>query len=233
MATPFEPFFSMARTDRLETQNTGSRVAVTGAVLVVMMLACTTTGRAFESSYSSIAEKQCRKFDALDIDGSAYAESRVCRGRGGYKVFVDEADLRETLTVGLTMRQAGREPAARDHYGAFNSYGDVIEWRSVPGGKPYALIAGWSFADNDNLDITGRPKSVRLLVVMRLPPGPVCKVAYIDRAANSDADELARRVADKTARNFICGADSVQVIGKSGPATDAMARRAQEGRPKP
>ena len=49
------------------------------------------------------------------------------------------------------------------------------------------------------------------------------KVAYIDRAANSDANALARQAADQTARGFKCGIDKVQVIGQRGRAIEAMA----------
>jgi hypothetical protein len=188
---------------------------------------------ASESSFTSIAEKGCRKFDALKIDGSEYAISRVCPGRGGYKVYIDEEDLRETLTVGMTMRQAGKEPAASDRFGAFNGYDDRIEWRSGSDGKPYAVIAGWSFADNGNSDTTGRPESIRMLVVMRLPPGPVCKIAYVDRAANSDADELARKAADDIARNFKCGTDAIQFVGKRGAGAEAIVVGSESERPKP
>jgi hypothetical protein len=182
----------------------------------------TTAARAAESSYTSIAEKHCRKFDRLKIDGDEFAASRVCEGRGGYKIFVREDDLREALTIGKTLKQAADEPAAADHYGAFNHYDDTVEWRSGADGKPYAAIVGWSYADNDNLDANGRPKSLRLLVVMRLPPGAVCKVAYVDRAANGTANELARKAADTIAPNFKCGADKVQIVGARGRAIEAM-----------
>ena len=214
------------RTGRRVPDNRKSWLAIAGTILVSLWLA-TTTGRAFESNYTSISEKHCRKFNVEKINGSEYAASRVCAGRGGYKVFIDEVDLRETLTVGRTMRQARKEPAARDSYGPFNGYDDRIEWRSGADGRPYALIVGWFFDDNDNIDATGRPSSARLLVVMRLPPGPVCRVANIDRAANSDANELARGAADEIARDFKCGTDSVRVIGKRGAAIEALARQAQ------
>lgn len=57
---------------------------------------------------------------------------------------------------------------------------------------------------------------------MRLPPGPVCKVAYIDRTANSNANELARKAADEVAPNFKCGTDKVQILGERGRAIDAL-----------
>jgi hypothetical protein len=157
----------------------------------------------------------------------------VCAGRGGYKVYVDEEDLRETLTVGTTLRQASQEPAAAERFGAFNGYEDTIEWRLGHDGKPYALIAGWSFADSDNPDAAGRPKSVRLLMVMRLPPGPVCKIAYVDRAANSDANALARKAADEIARNFKCGSDTPGMVGKAGAASAALSRLQESRTPKP
>ena len=64
------------------------------------------------------------------------------------------------------------------------------------------------------------PKRARLLAVMRLPPGPICTVAYIDRAANPNANALARKAADEIARTFKCGAD-VHIIGKRGEAINA------------
>jgi hypothetical protein len=145
------------------------------ALAALLSIASTTQALAASSSYTSIAEKHCRKFDLLKIGGDEYAATRVCEGRGGYKVFVREDDLRDVLTVGKTLKLAGGEPAAADGYGAFNSYDDTVEWRSGADGKPYALIVGWSYADNENLDATGRPKSLRLLVVMRCRPGRSAK----------------------------------------------------------
>jgi hypothetical protein len=213
-------------------QSLRSAVLLAGSFAVLP--ACCAEAIAIEaakSSYTSIAERACRKASVLRIEDTEYAVSRICPGRGGYKVFIDEEDLRETLTVGKTASQAAREPAARDHYGAFNAYEDTIEWRSGRDGKPFAIIVGWSFADNENTDATGAPQSDRLLVVFRLPPGPVCKVAYVDRTANRDANALARKAADETARDFRCDADVTQVIGERGRAIDAMLPAAAAGKP--
>jgi hypothetical protein len=98
---------------KFDAMGTGRRVpdnrklwlAIAGTVLLSLWLA-TSTGWAFESKHTSISEKHCRKFNVEKINGSEYAASRVCAGRGGYKVFIDEVDLRETLTVGRTMKQA-------------------------------------------------------------------------------------------------------------------------------
>jgi hypothetical protein len=178
-------------------------------------------GETIESTHSSIAEKRCKTNVTLKIDDTEYAVSRVCAGPARYKVYVDEEDLRETLTIGRTAAQAMREPAAHDRFGAFNGYEDTIEWRSPKGGVPFAAIVGWHFADNENLEKSGKPKSTRLIVVMRLPPGPVCAVAYIDPTANPDAKVLARKAADERTRTFTCGTDKLQIVGKRGAAIRA------------
>ena len=55
-----------------------------------------------------------------------------------------------------------------------------------------------------------------MLAVTRLPPGDVCHVAYVDVAANPNANELARQAADETARSFICSKDEVRIVGTRG-----------------
>ena len=74
-------------------------------------------------------------------------------------------------------------------------------------------------------DKNGRPIAKPMLVVTRLPPGAVCHVAYVDAAANPNANELARKAADDVARDFKCGKDEVKVIGASGRAVELAAQR--------
>jgi hypothetical protein len=149
---------------------------------------------------------------------------RVCPGKAGLKVLINEGDLRETVSVGRNRMAAANEPAAQARFGPFNSTAATVEWRSVDG-KPFAIIQRWQIADNDDVDRDRRPTAKPMLVVTRLPPGAVCHVAYIDVTANPDANELARKAADKDARGFKCGTDAVKVIGASGRAVELALRR--------
>jgi len=164
----------------------------------------------FSSTYTSTAEKDCR------------SNATICKGIDGWIVLVQEDDLRRTVSIGRTAQQAEKEPAASQSFGPFNFTGDTLEWRR-DGGKPFATIQRWHLADNENLDKNGRPHSAQMLVVTRLPPGAVCHVAYIDVAANPNANDIARDAADRLAKTFDCAKEKASVIGKSGRAT-ALAR---------
>lgn len=153
-------------------------------------------------------------------DGST---TRVCPGKSGLVVLINEGDLREVVSVGRNREAAAREPAAQAWFGPFSSTGDTVEWRTA-GGKPFAIIQRWQIADNSEQDKRGGPVSRAMLAVTRLPPGDVCHVAYVDVAANPDANALARQVADDFARDFKCGTDPVKTIGQSGRTTSLTKR---------
>jgi hypothetical protein len=165
----------------------------------------------FSSSYTSTAPKDCRTFGKPGDGGQS------CPGRSGLVVVVREDDLRQTVSVGSTEAAAVKEPAAETWFAPFNSTGNTIEWRAADG-KPFAIIQRWLLSDNDDVDKSGTPMSKPMLAVTRLPPGPVCHVAYVDGQANRNANEVARQAADEFARDFKCGKDEVKVIGEKGAA---------------
>jgi hypothetical protein len=170
--------------------------------------------QSFSSSYTSTAEKNCR-VKKTEPDGAV----SICPGKAGLIVLVSEDDLRQTVSVGRNRKAAENEPAASSGFGPFNFTSDTVEWRAT-GGKPFAIIQRWHISDNEDMDKNGRPIGKGLLVVTRLPPGPVCHVAYVDVRANPDPNELARRMADETAREFKCGKDEVKIAGERGRATE-------------
>jgi len=119
---------------------------------------------------------------------------------------VFHAAIRQTGTLrrhpGVAGEAAG-EPAAGQGFGQFNSAADTIEWR-LAGGKPFAIIQRWFVADADAPEKNGRPQSKQILIVTRLPPGPVCQVARIEVKGTPNANEAARKAADETARGYLC-----------------------------
>jgi hypothetical protein len=174
------------------------------------------------SSYTSIAPKDRRVTSA----GNGVEDStiRLCPGKSGLVVLISEDDLRETVSVGRNRAAAASEPAAQVWFHPFNWTTPTVEWRAQDG-KPFAIIQRWHIDDNSDQDKDGRPIAKPMLVVTRLPPGAVCHVAYIDVQANPNANELARKAADETARNFKCGKDEVQVIGENGRAAQLAGQR--------
>jgi hypothetical protein len=174
------------------------------------------------STYTSTAPKHCRQVGKpSELDGST---TRICPGKAGLMVLIDEDDLRETVSVGRNRKAAAEEPAASTWFEPFNSSETTIEWR-VAGAKPFAMIQRWHIADNSDLDKQGRPNTKAMLVVTRLPPGPVCHVTYVDAIANPNANELARKAADDFARGFACGKDEVKIIGARGRAVELATMR--------
>jgi len=177
------------------------------------------SAQTFSSSYTSSAEKDCRTIGKpKDV-----STKQVCPGKSGLVVLISEDDLRQTVSVGTDHVAAAKEPAAETWFAPFNSTGQTVEWRAVDG-KPFAIIQRWLIADNNDLDKAGTPTSKPVLAVTRLPPGPVCHVAYIDGQANRNANELARQAADEFARDFKCGKDEVKVVGEKGAAV-SLAKR--------
>jgi hypothetical protein len=174
------------------------------------------------SFYTSTAPKDCRVTSAGNgVDGSTI---RVCPGKAGLQIVITEDDLRESVSIGRTRAAADKEPAAEASFGPFNSTTNTVEWRAADG-KPFAIIQRWHIADNSDEGKDGRPIAKPMLAVTRLPPGAVCHVAYIDVKANPNANELARKAADETARGFKCGKDAVKVIGASGRAVELATMR--------
>jgi hypothetical protein len=193
---------------------------------LAMLLACAGLEHACaqspSSTYTSTAPKDCSQVGKpSELDGST---TRVCPGKAGLIVLIAEDDLREVVSVGRNRRAAAEEPAAKVWFHPFNSSEPTIEWRA-DGAKPFAIIQRWHIADGADLDKQGRPNTKAMLAVTRLPPGPVCHVAYVDAVANPNANALARQAADDFARGFRCGKDEVKVIGATGRAVELATMR--------
>jgi hypothetical protein len=170
------------------------------------------------STYTSTAKTDCKVIPPAKGDPDPGFD-HVCPGMAGLVVTNVEGDLREVVSVGRTRAAAQKEPAAKAFFGPFSSTTNTIEWRHPKGGAPFAIIQRWHLADNDDPGPDNRPRTKQMLVVTRLPPGPVCHTAFVDVKANPNANELARQAAEK-AKDFKCGKDKVRVEGASGRAVE-------------
>jgi len=189
------------------------------AIVVAATLTSPAAAQTIESHYTSTADKDCKTVDKAKQGDGDWVEL-ACPGRDGFVISITEDDLRTTVSAGRTIKAAGDEPAANQGFPPFNRVGDTLEWREVKDKPPYALIHRWFLSDSQNPDAEGRPRPFGLMVVTRLPPGPVCHVAYVDVRTNSDPNALARRAADELAQKFRCGTDKVHIIGKRGRAIE-------------
>ena len=191
-----------------------------GIAALLVLFALPARAEEIANQVISADVEKCRKFDSVRVDDSEPYAAWICSGVAGYKVTVTDDDLRTTVSVGTNIRRAQKEPAANQSFGPFNSAHERIVWRGRKGAKPFAILQRWTIADQENLDKNGRPSGVDLFIVTRLPPGPVCHVAYVDASANDEAEALARRAADAHARKFRCGRDKILIVGKRGRATE-------------
>lgn len=147
--------------------------------------------------------RTCKVLDKA-ADGEGTWVDMECAGYGGYKVFLFEDDLRQSIAYGPNVP----EPAW-ESFGAFNHAGPKIEWR-LDDGVPFAAIHRWRVSDAD-----GKP-DIEVLVVEKVgrtdAPGG-CAVALVRASGNPRANDQAREAADATARTFGCGAEQAARIG--------------------
>lgn len=178
------------------------------------------------SQYTSVATKTCKKFDSTKVAGDEIANAFHCNGLPGYSVVIREDDLRTVVAIGLNRQDAKDQLSLSQTFNPFNSVNDTLEWR-IDGKtkKPFATIQRWYIADNNDLDKDGRPRTVQLLVVTRIPPGRSCHVAYIDVRANENPNAIAQKAADELAKTFDCRKDAIRFIGNKGRAAELAARK--------
>ncbi|MEM9280104.1 MAG: hypothetical protein AAGA76_16180, partial [Pseudomonadota bacterium] len=91
-------------------------------------------------------------------------------------------------------------------FGQFNRVNTTIEWR-LDNGKPYATILRWFIENSNSNGEFDRNLEGQVLVISRVADHEKpqsCVVGYVDARANSNANELARKIADTTASSFKC-----------------------------
>jgi hypothetical protein len=168
----------------------------------LLALAAPSTAQTPQSAYTEFDSEKCPHRKGVEPEDYG---TWTCPGYGGFRVILDAGDQKMSVAF-----SDGKGKPEWESFPATNDvYKGKIEWR-LEGARPFATILRWNVATQADIDAATRPfnPSGRVLVVSRLGgPRGGCHVGYVDARANPDANELARRIADETARTFRCGVD--------------------------
>jgi hypothetical protein len=148
-----------------------------------------------ESVYTSLSSKQCK---TLKVYKEGEGSVQSCAGVGGYRLLVEEGDLRTTITVVA--------PSGRKHplqywqvvTNAFSTVGEKAEWRVIKiKGKlvPTALIVRVNASENTE----NSEKITSYLAVAKIIPQKICVTNKINPGATQN--EEARSAADSSANS--------------------------------
>jgi len=184
---------------------------------VPLLTAAPVAAQIIESAYTDFDSKKCRHTPGKAEED--YGEWR-CTGYEGIPIRMWAGDQRITVSYGA---RAQREPAAKQTLMSFNGEGSKIEWRiekdTNGNRKPFATIMRWNTTKSGD---KGDAVRGQVLVITRLGAAGVCHVGYVDGRANPNANDLAREIADKHAREFVCRRDKPIVLGARGPGFAEM-----------
>ena len=171
------------------------------ALLIALALPAAAHAQDIDSVYTSYDwEIDCRTLETdLPPDAAAMGFQLVCPGRQGHYLMLTEGDARISMDYGSTPAFGPWES-----FTPFNTVHHTVEWRrqKLNGEmQPFATIHRWTVGPSHN--------DRELLVISKVPHPPTftesCMVGFIDTARTPDANRLARAVADRYARHFVCG----------------------------
>jgi len=166
------------------------QIKTLGVTLCLLMCAAFAGAQSNQSVYTSLSTKGCRTIRSTSKEGGSYVG--ICNGLAGYKLQVEEGDLRQNIQV-IT-------PSGKKHSlelwnvvgSGFSVLGEKAEWRvKRQGGKtvPVALIIRYNVANAED-----STKSTSYLAVAKITPTKICITDKI--GPNADANVAARIAAD-------------------------------------
>jgi hypothetical protein len=163
--------------------------------VVFCMLVCVVvvSAQSNRSVYTNLGEKSCKTIKADSSEAGSY--EAICPGVGGYKLQVEEGDLRQNIQV-IT---PGGQKQSLDLWtvvgSSFSSLGEKAEWRvRTQKGKvvPVALIIRYNLSNPED-----STKISSYLAVAKITPSKSCVTEKIPPGAG--ANVAARAAADKSA----------------------------------
>ncbi len=163
------------------------------AIILALACAASVAAQSNQSIYTSLNTKNCRTLES-DTSGAGYYRGQ-CPGAAGYKLLVEEGDLRQNVTVVA--------PGGRKHSldlwsvvgSSFSFVGGKAEWRmrgSGRGAVPVALIIRYTVSDPEDSS-----KQTSYLSVSKITRAQICVTHKIPPGAR--ANEEARKAADSAA----------------------------------
>lgn len=166
-----------------------TRRSVFLSILTLVSCSMSASAQANESTYSSLANKDCRSSKSKTADYLGR-----CPGVAGYTLLITEGDLRQNVTV---VAPDGRKSSLELWSvisGGFSHVGPRAEWRiKRQNGKsiPVALIVRLTA----NEDPANPEKQNSYLAVSKITASEICVTAKIPPGPNANND--ARRAADE------------------------------------
>ena len=158
-------------------------------IAVLLILSSSSYASKFDSSYTSIKEKDCKLIQFIEAGGSS---SSSCPGFGEFKVEVHEGDLRQSITL----IRDGREYPLNLWTTHFSVLGLLIEWRYKKGRS--RQLVGVITRLNVNDHPTNPNKTTSYLLVNKITRGEICLVGKIRPQANQNIK--ARRMAERSSK---------------------------------
>lgn len=190
------------------------------ALLTFALLGLAVSAQAASSVYTSAStDKGCENLlTPSQEDQDMGNVSLKCPGYKGYPFYFHEYDVRQSTYFGFLSKEILE--SAGETFAVFNHIGDKIEWRLDDQGVPRATILRYTM-ENMNPETYETDKKLygQILVVSRVgQPDDMtgCVTAYVDALENKDANEMARKLADEQAPDFMCGQEKPVFHGKVG-----------------
>jgi hypothetical protein len=167
-----------------------------GAVFLIVFGAATTLAQSNTSVYTNLTGRQCKTLKSTSSEGGSYEGQ--CPGVAGYKLLVQEGDLRQNIVV---ITPSGKKQSLElwNVVGSsFSSLGEKAEWRLKGGGakaSPAALIVRYNVANPE--DSTKKGTSWLAVVRISSEASQICVTESI--APGVDQNVKARAAADNSA----------------------------------
>jgi hypothetical protein len=168
-----------------------------GATLCLLACATFAGAQSNTSVYTNLSTKACRTIKSTADEGGSYVG--VCPGVAGYKLQLEEGDLRQNIQV-ITPKGVKHSLELWSVVGSsFSLLGQKAEWRVTTQKDkqvPVALIVRYNVANPED-----STKSTSYLAVAKITAAKICVTDKIAPQANGN---VAARAAADTAANKAC-----------------------------